>query len=255
MLIPTFAQEYSDNRPTFNVVINEVDINPPGDDSAEISEWIELYNPTDYTIDISGWEIASTTVLKKTLTLSNNTTIQPKEFLTFSYQRVWCTDSNELIELRDENGIIIDKTPLLSDLYNDFKSWQRISDGLDNDSTADWKFVTSTAGSSNGKQQNQHCGAGTIYDSQANVCILEPQLTLKQKQLNDINHQITIFENKINGIQNHIDYQQIRLDEVTLNNATQRIEKFEGNISSLNALLNIYESILELVKNQVILYR
>ena len=42
ILVPAYAQTSSDN-----VVINEVDINPPGDDSASISEWVELYNPTD----------------------------------------------------------------------------------------------------------------------------------------------------------------------------------------------------------------
>ena len=41
ILAPAYAQTAD------NVVINEVDINPPGDDSASISEWIELYNPTD----------------------------------------------------------------------------------------------------------------------------------------------------------------------------------------------------------------
>ena len=133
-----------------NVVINEVDINPPGDDSTSISEWVELYNPTDSEINLGGWEIASTTVLRKTMTIPSNTIIEPREFLTFSYQSVWFTDSNESVELRDENGIIIDKTPLLSDLANDFTSWQRIYDGYDSNNSSDWKFVTSTTGSSNG---------------------------------------------------------------------------------------------------------
>ena len=48
-----------------HVVINEVDTNPPGDDSASISEWVELYNPTDSDVDLGGWSVASTTVLKK----------------------------------------------------------------------------------------------------------------------------------------------------------------------------------------------
>ena len=64
ILVPAYAQT-SDN-----VVINEVDINPPGDDSASISEWVELYNPTASEIDIGGWQIASTTILKKTMTSS-----------------------------------------------------------------------------------------------------------------------------------------------------------------------------------------
>jgi len=145
-VVPAFAQTTTDH-----VVINEVDINPPGDDSASISEWVELYNPTDSEIDLSGWDIASTTVLKKTMTISNGTTIQSGEFLAYSYQTNWFTDSQESVELRDENGIVIDKTPIISDHANDFTSWQRIYDGYDSDSSADWKFVTSTAVSSNGK--------------------------------------------------------------------------------------------------------
>ncbi len=146
IIVPAYAQTSPDN-----VVINEVDINPPGDDSSSISEWVELYNPTDSDIDLSGWEIASTTVLKKTMTISSGIILEPGQFLTYSYQTVWFTDSSESVELRDENGIVIDKTPVLTDIQNDFTSWQRIYDGYDLDSSNDWKFVTSTAGSSNGK--------------------------------------------------------------------------------------------------------
>ena len=146
VIVPAYAQTSSDN-----VVINEVDINPPGDDSASISEWIELYNPTDFEIDLGGWKIASTTILKKTMTIHDGTIIEPEQFMTFSYQTIWFTDSSESIELRDENGIVIDKTPALSDIQNDFTSWQRIYDGYDLNSFDDWKFATSTAGSSNGK--------------------------------------------------------------------------------------------------------
>ena len=146
LIVPAYAQTAD------HVVINEVDINPPGDDSKSISEWVEIYNPTDSTIDLSGWEIASTTVLKKTLTLSSGTMIEPGEFLKFSYTSIWFTDSNESIELRDENGVVVDKTPMFSDLANDFSSWQRLYDGyVLNNSVGDWKFVSSTAGSTNGK--------------------------------------------------------------------------------------------------------
>jgi hypothetical protein len=139
-----------------NVVINEVDINPPGDDSASVSEWVELYNPTDSDIDMSGWSVASTTVLKKTMTISSGTIIKPGQFLTYSYQNVWFTDVNESVELRDENNFVIDKTHVVSDLKNDFTSWQRIYDGFDSDSSSDWKFVTSTSGSSNGKLKRNY---------------------------------------------------------------------------------------------------
>jgi hypothetical protein len=97
-------------------------------------------------VDLSGWQIASTTVLKKTFTISDGTIISPGEFLTFTYQKVWFTDSNESVELRNIDGVIIDKTPSVTDLQNNFLSWQRIYDGY-----SDWEFALATAGGSNGK--------------------------------------------------------------------------------------------------------
>ncbi len=147
LVIPASAQSFPDN-----VVINEVDINPPGDDSKNISEWVELYNPTNSEVDLSGWEIASTTVLKKTMTIPQGTIIEPGKFLKYSYQTIWFTDVSESVELRDKTGNVVDKTPKFSDLENNFLSWQRIFDGYDTDSVTDWKFETSNAGSTNGQQ-------------------------------------------------------------------------------------------------------
>ena len=146
LFVPAYAQTTSDH-----VVINEIDINPPGDDASFVSEWVELYNPTNSDVDLGGWQIASTTVLKKTMTLPDDTIIKPGQFLTYSYQSVWFTDSGESVELRDETGFVIDKTPMVSDTQNNFMSWQRIYDGYGSEDSNDWKFVTSTAGSSNGK--------------------------------------------------------------------------------------------------------
>ena len=149
-----------------HVVINEIDINPPGDDSKSVTEWVELYNPTDSSIDIGGWVIASTTVLKKTMKIPIGTIIEPNKFLTYSYQSVWFTDVSETVQLRNADGIIIDQTPSISDLKNDFTSWQRIYDGVDTDSSSDWKFEFSSAGSTNGKfTTNTETGKTTILIS------------------------------------------------------------------------------------------
>ncbi|MDH5463184.1 MAG: lamin tail domain-containing protein [Nitrosopumilus sp.] len=145
IVVPVYAQT------TDHVIINELDTNPPGNDSESIAEWVELYNPTDANVDLGGWKIASTTVLKKTMTIPSGTVIKPGQFLTYTYQNLWFTDSNESVELRDKNGLIIDKTPILTDFQNDSTSWQRIYDGYDSDTLFDWKFVKSTVGSSNGK--------------------------------------------------------------------------------------------------------
>ena len=125
MSAPVYAQTITDH-----VVINEVDTNPFGDDSKSIAEWVELYNPTDNDVDLSGWKIASTTVLKKTLTLPEGTIISSGDFLTFVNEKVWFTDTAELIELRNSDGLLVDKTREVFDLENDFKSWQRTYDGF-----------------------------------------------------------------------------------------------------------------------------
>jgi len=147
LVYPASAQSDVSNH----IVINEVETNPPGDDSKSPTEWVELYNPTNSKIDIGGWSIASTSVLKQTFVIPSGTVIESGKFLTFSYKPVWFTDNNEIVELRDKNNIVIDSTLLMSDIKNDFTSWQRVYDGVDNDSANDWKFEKSTAGSSNGK--------------------------------------------------------------------------------------------------------
>ena len=139
--VPAYGELITDH-----VVINEVDTNPFGDDSLAISEWGELYNPTDSDVDLSGWEIASTTVLKKTFTIPDGTIISSEQLLPFTYAKVWFTDSSESVELRNPSGDIVDKTPLISDLENDFMSWQRSYDGH-----TDWEFSLGNAGGSNGK--------------------------------------------------------------------------------------------------------
>ena len=138
---PAYAQTISDH-----VVINEVDTNPFGDDSQSISEWVELYNPTDSEVDLSGWKIASTTVLQKTLTIPDGTIIGSDKLLKFTHEKIWFTDSSESVELRNFADEVIDKTPFISDLENDFLSWQRSYDGHSN-----WEFSLASAGGSNGK--------------------------------------------------------------------------------------------------------
>ena len=113
---PAYAQTISDH-----VVINEVDTNPSGDDSQYVSEWVELYNPTDDDVDLSGWQIASTTVLKKTLTIPDGTIIDSGDFLTFVNEKLWFTDTAESIELKNTDGLVIDKTREIYDLDNDSK--------------------------------------------------------------------------------------------------------------------------------------
>jgi hypothetical protein len=151
---------YAYAEETSNVVINEVDTNPPGDDAKTISEWVELYNPTGQDIDIGGWKIASTTATKKTLTIPLGSIIKPGQFLVYSYTNLWFADVSEKVQLKDKSGKIIDETLIMTDQKNDFSSWQRKYDGLDTNVLNDWTFRMSSVGSSNGVPDTTSAGGG-----------------------------------------------------------------------------------------------
>ena len=135
-----------------HVVINEVEINPPGLDTASPIEWVELYNPTDSTIDISSWKISSSPSADRTYSIPQGTTIFPGEFLLFFYTAAWFTDVAEVVQLLDAQGNLVDETPFLTDVSNDNVSWQRKTDGFDSDANGDWINKFSTPGSSIGKE-------------------------------------------------------------------------------------------------------
>ena len=43
------------------VFINEVELNPEGDDRlSTVEEWVELYNPNDFAVSLEGWELRTT---------------------------------------------------------------------------------------------------------------------------------------------------------------------------------------------------
>ena len=135
-----------------HVVINEIDTNPPGSDTANVAEWVELYNPTSEAVEIGGWQISSTTGLRKAMTIPEGTSIKPGQYLTYTYERIWFADVGETAELRDGDGTVIHSTPRISDTADDSKSWQLLYDGYSSgDSALDWRLHTSTPGSSNGK--------------------------------------------------------------------------------------------------------
>ena len=137
----------NENHPTTHVVINEVELNPPGDDGA----WVELYNPTSYDINMVG------TLSGPVQRYNGNTrvegivftrTIGAKDYIIFE-ECGW-----KSVILRD-SGNEIDRTPLLRDSKNDDRSWQRCPNGIDTDSNSDWKFYSSTIGGSNGPCPSQ----------------------------------------------------------------------------------------------------
>ncbi len=141
-LTPAFAQSDS-------IVINEIDINPPGDDSKTITEWVELYNPTGDDVYIGEWQVASSG-FRQPLVIPAGTTIPAGSFQIFLHTTLWFPNTGSIAYLHDASGMPIDQTPPLTDLQNDHLSWQRIRDGYGS-SIGDWKFEPATINTRNGQ--------------------------------------------------------------------------------------------------------
>jgi hypothetical protein len=57
--ITTITQQTTTPLVADHVVINEFDQDPPGTDNGS-SEWVELFNPTNQAVDLSGWKLIPT---------------------------------------------------------------------------------------------------------------------------------------------------------------------------------------------------
>ena len=149
----TITPAISQSSPEFGIVINEVELNPKGSDAgygtggsginsktttglSGSQEYVELYNATDQEIDVGGWSIIPSATWKS-LVIPENTILEPNSFLAFTNVNFWFKDFGETITLVDNMGNVIDETPLLKDNDDESTSWQRITDGLDTDSTSD----------------------------------------------------------------------------------------------------------------------
>jgi DNA-binding beta-propeller fold protein YncE len=127
------------NGPHNHVVINEFELNPPGDDTLA-EEWVELYNPTSSDVDISDWilipHVAHTYSF---LHVPSDTVIEAGGYYTFVIYRGGREHEDAWIELGESLEKVVDITPVKTDLEDDDRTWQRSPDGCDH-----WVFQKST---------------------------------------------------------------------------------------------------------------
>ena len=127
------------------VVINEVELDPPGDD--DDNEWVELYNSGDKEVDISGWMLLATHGSPECIKIRPNTQpIPPSGFCVIVGEGQWLDNEIEVVTLENEMGVEIDRTPCLSDNDNSHCAWSRFPDGNDTDTNFEWGFMDSTIG-------------------------------------------------------------------------------------------------------------
>ena len=130
------------------LIITEVEMNPPGSDSG--AEWIEIFNPTTQSVALAGWS-ASYTGYGGGWDSIPSVTIAPSEYYVFVYPKQHLENTRgAVIQLRNPGGKIVDETPVgLRDEENDSRTWQRMANGTDSYSLADWFFAGGTPGIAN----------------------------------------------------------------------------------------------------------
>ncbi len=136
------------------IVINEIEINPFGEDGFNTFEWVEIYNPTSSNVDVGGWTVTSG-VTQTTTTIPSGVVLRPEQFFTFTRTGEWFVNVAESAILRNLQGEVVDETPQLIDVEDNLDTWQRKYDALDTDSRSDWHFDIYTRGMSNGKSNER----------------------------------------------------------------------------------------------------
>ncbi len=135
------ADETSTVSAADTALVNEVELNPRGDDLGE--EWIELYNPTAVDINISNFEI-NPLFQSPTIELPADAVIKAGETYMIELDRPLLSNTGESLVLANATGDIKDRIPSLVDRSDDDRTWQRIPDGNN-----EWQFVENTQGSLN----------------------------------------------------------------------------------------------------------
>jgi competence protein ComEC len=133
------------------ILINEVELNPAGTDSG--AEKVELYNPSSSAIDVNGWTISSTAgrTAPNVIIDEGTTTIPPKGYLIVGGgdSQQWLDNTGgEVLELRNDSGILIDNVGPFSDGANHHATWQRSPDGGEEEEH-NWVFSSNTLGGAN----------------------------------------------------------------------------------------------------------
>jgi hypothetical protein len=131
-----------------HVLINEYEQNPKGADAGH--EWVELFNPTDEAVSLSGWTFETMHGVQRCDKLGD-VLLMPHARLVYTFDEQTLDNQGEAkfpvmesLVLRDSSGRRVDSTPWTVDTKDDSRSWQRSFDGSDR-----WEFRSATKGSPN----------------------------------------------------------------------------------------------------------
>jgi len=114
-----------------HVVINEVELNPLGDDYEPGAEWVELYNPTSSDVWVGGWTVSSTHGRTVSVMIGMDVSIPPGGHYVVTHITQWLDNEFEIIILKHSGCREIDRVGPFNDKQNDERTWQRYPDGSD----------------------------------------------------------------------------------------------------------------------------
>ncbi|MFQ5941385.1 MAG: lamin tail domain-containing protein [Nitrososphaerales archaeon] len=129
------------------LLVNEIELNPEGPVSG--NQWIELYNPGDVLLDLTGFLIKGTQ-LGRTIQVSQGLVIEPNGYIVITFQSRVLSERAESLVLLTSDSVELNRTPILSDEADDDRTWQRFPNGVHTDTMRDWHFRNSTFGITNG---------------------------------------------------------------------------------------------------------
>jgi hypothetical protein len=103
-----------------NVVINEMELNPP----QGITEWVELYNDGNQAVDISGWTVTITDGgWVGTMTASSGAVIPSQGYFVLTGSPQWSHQNGGSAVLFDQSGAKLDETPIRQDDWDNDLTW------------------------------------------------------------------------------------------------------------------------------------
>ncbi len=130
-----------------DVVINEIELSAPNNESV----WVELYNTGADPVDLTGWVVEiEDEAWKGTIPLSG--IIDPLGFKVAEGKDTWVTTGNGTVSLYNAQGEAADRTSHQVDLSRDYFTYGRIPDGKKTGTNADWALLRASRGMSNGRE-------------------------------------------------------------------------------------------------------
>lgn len=115
--------------------ISEIEANPQGSDSG--AEWAELYNNDTIKVNLTGWYFKDSD--EKVVNLTGM--INPEDYYVWTFDKQILDNTNESLELYDENNTLIDRVIGITDNDNDNRSISYCR--------GEWYYDNSTPGKEN----------------------------------------------------------------------------------------------------------